>query len=266
MTNKIKSGSSIIVCGLIIWAAASCNTTKKTTESIPAAGSESHNLPRAADYIGQKLDYRSFSGKTDLQVRTETQNQNLNLNVRMRKDQDIWTSVLAMGVLEAVRAYITPDSLFGLDRLSKTAYVLSYKEGMQLIRAEIPFPMLQNLIIGNPLIQDVPIANVEVKDSTILITQNDGAFRQVLTYHLRSHVLQHLSLKSSTRDFRCEADYSEYKPLALKQPFAFSRDIQIEQDGKKIYLKLDFNKAQLDEPVDMNFVIPSSYSRGAIPQ
>lgn len=263
MTDLLQNGKLMITCILLVWGATACKTAKKATEAAPAPA-VSHKAPDAANYAGQRLSYTSFSGKADIEIKTETQNQNLVLNLRMQKDKDIWASVLAMGLFEAARAYMTPDSLLGLDRLSKTAYMLSYEEGMQLIRADIPFPMLQNLIIGNPFIQDVPIAGAEVKDSMILITQDQGEFEQVLTYHLQSHALQHLSLKSSRRDFRCEINYGGYRPVALKQPFAFSRNIQIEQDGKKIVLDLNFNRAQIDVPVDMSFSIPVSYRQGII--
>lgn len=263
MINIFKSLKPVIVCSLLAGGITACNTTKKTAEAIPPSGS--HEPVRAMDYIGQKLHYVSFSGKADLQVSTESGNQNLNLNLRMRKDRDIWASILAMGVLEAARAYITSDSLFGLDRLSKTAYVLSYEEGMQLIGADIPFPMLQHLITGDPFIgEEVSPARVETADSVIQITQQQEGFEQVLTYHLQSRLLQHLTLNVPGRHFRCDIDYDTYKPVELKQPFAYSRRIIIDQAGKKIFLNMEFKNAHIDLPVDMNFSVPASYKRGAV--
>jgi len=235
-------------------------TACKTASTVATKPTEKVKTLQPEEYLAQKINFRTFSGKADLSLVKDDQNQNFSANIRMHKDKDIWSSLMVLGIAEVARAYITPDSLQALVRIGKKAYALSYEEGLKLIQAQVPFPVLQNLIIGNPLMDSAKMVKVERQDSTIRITQQQKDFTQVLTYQETTRLLQKLSLSADQKDFKCTIDFSDYRPLALKQPFAYSRHIQIHNNEADILLDIDFNKAEVDVPVLMNFSIPASYT------
>ena len=152
----IKKNKSIITLGLLTLLFSvgftACNTSKKTaTEPTKPIG----KTFSPEDYLANQIDFRSFNGKADLSITNKDGNQKVNSNIKMRKDKDIWSSVLVLGgMVEVARAYITPDSLQAIVRIGKKYYDLSYEEGLALIQTEVEFPVLQNLIIGNPLMND----------------------------------------------------------------------------------------------------------------
>ncbi len=128
------------------------------------------------------------------------------------------------------------------------------------------FPVLQNLFIGNPLIDDGPVKKVEQKDSLILLTLEKDDFNEVLTYNKQSGMLQELELSSEKRNFKCNIRYEKYGAITNKQPFAFNRYIVINNNGQQVKLDMEFSKAELDVPVDVAFTIPDSYTRMNIPK
>lgn len=248
---------ALLAAGLLTMEA--CNTTKKTAVTEPVKPVAEGKKPE--EYLAQKIDYTSFNSKASIHFENKDQNQDFTSNIRMNKGKDIWSSIIALGITEVARAYITPDSLKAMVRIGKKAYVLSYKEGLELIQAQVEFPVLQNLFIGNPLIGDVPVKSSSEKDSLIMITQEKDDFTQVLTFNKQSGVLHELTLSSTQRNFKCEIKYNKYGAITGKQPFAFDRAIVITNKGETVKLDMEFSKAELDVPVDVTFAIPSSYER-----
>jgi hypothetical protein len=254
----------IALCSVtLLLSAEACKTAKKAVTTEPVKPSETL---KPEDYISRVIVWNSFNGKADMHFENKDQNQDFNGNLRLRKDKDIWASVIALGIAEVARAYITPDSLKAIVRIGKKAYALSYKEGLELIQAQVEFPVLQNLFIGNPLISNVPIKKWDQKDSFVVITQVKDDFTQELTYNKRTGTLTDLQLSSAQRNFKCNIRYEKYGPITNQQPFAFNRYIVINNKGEEIKLNMEFNKAELDVPVETNFSIPDSYERMSIPK
>lgn len=213
------------------------------------------------EYLAQKIVYTSFAGKAQTHFESKDQNQDFTTNLKMKKDQQVWASIVALGIAEVARASITPDSLRAVIRIGKKAYALSYEEGLKLIQAQVDFPVLQNLFIGNPLIDKGPIQNSQIKDSLLHITMVNEDFKQELIYHTGTGLLERLNLTSAKRDFACNIIYGKYGAVNYKQPFAFSRTMVIDNAGEQVKLNLEFSKAELDVPVDLPFEIPASYTR-----
>lgn len=252
----------IALCSVILLLSVeACKTTKKVVTTEPVKPLETL---KPEDYISRVIVWNSFNGKADMHFENKDQNQDFNGNLRLRKDKDIWASVIALGIAEVARAYITPDSLKAIIRIGKKAYALSYKEGLELIQAQVEFPVLQNLFIGNPLISDVPVKKWDQKDSFVVITQMKDDFTQELTYDKRTGTLTELQLSSAQRNFKCNIRYEKYGPITNHQPFAFNRYIVINNKGEEVKLNMEFNKAELDVPVETSFSIPDSYERRTI--
>jgi hypothetical protein len=260
-SSKIKSSNIAAITGLFAAALiSSCSGSKKLADPIP----ETPVATQATDpesYLNQSIDYRTFSGKTSMQLDRNGEKQNFTANLRMNRGKDIWSNVIVLGITEVARAYITTDSLKAIVRIGKKAYATSYQEGLELIQAQVEFPVLQNLFIGNPLLSGLPVQKFEVQDSLMHITVQKDDFTQVLSFHKDKRTLQQLSLTSAQRQFSCDIRYSAFAPITNQQPFAFNRSININNKGQQIRLDMEFSKAELDVPVDVSFTIPDSYER-----
>jgi hypothetical protein len=264
--RKISIAISSIVLLISLEA---CHTTKNALVTEPKSNADTNKkeVLHAEDFLSKQISWNTFNGKAGMHFEKGDKSQDLTCNLKMKKDKEIWASLIALGILEAARAKITPDSLQAIYKIDKTAYVLSYKEGQELIGAQVEFPVLQRLFIGNPLIgADVKVAKFDVMDTTVQITQVQDDFTQVLTYNKKNWTLMQLQLTSKEKDFDCNISYGNYSAITLQQPFAFERHVIIRNKGQEIKLDMDFSKAELDVPVETNFSIPSSYERADIPK
>lgn len=263
MIKKNKAIISLCTWALLItFLLSACNTSKKTATEPTKPVTKIFSVE---DYLANKIDFSSFNGRADLSITNKDGNQKVNSNIKMRKDKDIWSSILVLGgMVEVARAYITPDSLQAIVRIGKKYYDLSYEEGLRLIEADVEFPVLQNLLIGNPLMSDGKVTNSKVQDSMMLITMMKADFVQILSYDIRTHLLQKVELSSAKKDFKLVINYANYKPLALKEPFAYSRKISIKNKESDIKIDMDFTKADINIPVEISFSIPSSYTRATL--
>src|SRR5690606_13560142 len=215
---------------------------------------------QASDFLTNKIHYNTFSGRAQAHLVTKDQDQNFSANLKMKKGSVIWSSLIALGIAEVARANITPDSLRALVRIGKKAYAMSYEEGQKFINAEVEFATLQNLLVGNVLVEDMPVKSLKEKDSVVVITTEQGGNTQVLTYGKASKLLKHVSLSAPAKDFSCDISYEKYGPTSNSQPFAYQRKIIIKNQKEVVKLDLDFTRAELDIPLEIAFDIPTSYT------
>lgn len=239
----------------------------KTTKKLPLREPEPVKAEQltAESFLSQSIDYTTFSGKVAMHLEQNGQSQDFTTQVRMKKDQNIWASIVAAGLLEVARAYVTPDSLRAMVRVGKKHYALAYQDGMDLVQANIDFPILQDLFIGNPFFVSGPIKSFVVLDTTVVIAMEKDGFQLELTYDKNQRILTRQNLMAPERDFSFNVQYGKYAGITLLQPFAFSRQVTIRNKGKVILLDMDFSKADLNVPVETEYSVPASYQKIEIP-
>ena len=255
-----------LCCSMLLLA--SCGGSKKLGDKTATQGTK---VPQQAikpeDYYKQVLQYKSFFGKANMQVTTsKMNNQKVTANIKMNHLKDIWSSVSAMGgIVEVVRAYITPDSLKALLPMSRDAYALSFEEGLSLIQAELEFVSLQNLFLGNPLLTGKSNAKISQPDSaTIQVQVEQDGYILTVKYDKDTQLIREQLITHTGKNFSCKILQDNYKPLADKQPFAFNRIIEIDSNGEHTRLQLDFTRADIDVPADASLKIPESYTLQSI--
>lgn len=122
---------AILLLGIVLLASA-CSARKKMVEPTP---------PQLFEWLTAKLDIQA-------DVNGQSFN-DLSGQLRMRKDSIVWLSVTATMGVEVLRAKVSNDSVWILNRMEKTYLVepldtLSFQLGMPL-----SLPWLQNLLLNN---------------------------------------------------------------------------------------------------------------------
>lgn len=258
--STVRIIKTVFLLGIVITFLASCGGAKHTTETVVNT-----KKMKPEEYLAQSINYKTFSGKAQMQYSGDGDSQDFTANIRMNKDKDIWASITALGgMIEAARAYITPQELKAINRLKRSYYQLSYEEGLSLLQAQVSFEDLQNLIVGNPLMSDNKITSDSETENEVKIVVTKDDIKETLLYDKKTGTLQSIELNSDARAFQCIIKYSAYGPTTGKQPFAYNRILDITNKGKKVQLTMNFNKAELDIPVDVSFSIPSSYDKAVI--
>ncbi|RQO30716.1 hypothetical protein DBR32_08275 [Taibaiella sp. KBW10] len=256
-----RNAAFTAVAASVMLFGASCKTTKKVKKAeeptvvVPVVKPDDFGK-----LYERSFTYSTFSGKAQMHYVGNGQDQNFTANIKMEKDKKVWLSVIALGIQEIARAQVTPEKMQAIERLSRSAYDMTFEEGLKKLNAPIEFPMLENLLIGNPIMQKLKIKDIANTGSEVkIVTEKDG-YVQTLTYDKNTQNLIEQLVVSEAKKFRCTVKYSDYVVLN-GQAFAKTRSINIEDQAKNktTLLEMDFSKYDLDGALDIQFSIPSNY-------
>lgn len=206
----------------------------------------------------KQTDFISFSTKAKSHFEGKGESNDFTANIRILKDQKIWVSITALGLVEVARALITPDTIMAIDRLHKTAYVLPFSEADKLLPFPIDFKGLQSLLMGDVLASSSNPNGIIDSGSTINLSFSDGRNGQkiVLSKVDSSLVNQYLVAPN----VQLAATYSDFTSVDNRK-IAQERLLHILNAGEPQTLQMSYERIEFDKDVQMSFSIPSRYER-----
>lgn len=171
-----------------------------------------------------------------------------NINLKMIKDSIIWLSVRERVIgIELLRAKLTPDSLYLLNRIEKSFFIKSTSQLKDTIAFNLSFDDFQQILFSNFTYPNSPYSYSILNENYQLISQNesynfDKKFRLKEAKITNFEYLINISFMryNNVDNFPRELDLS----ILSKSNF----------DANIIYTKVDFN-----EYPSFSFNIPNSY-------
>lgn len=263
----------VIMIGLL----ASCRSTKKIQTAITKRDSVSVVTvpPRAAknDTIqmiqaalnkvdSNRIDFRTFSAKINVDYRgSDGKNYDVNANVRMYKDSAIWIAVNALLGIDAMRLYITKDSVKLLDKLNKTYTARSVDYLQEVTSLPLDLHVLQDLIVGNPLFLDSNIVSYSAGNNQISLLSLGVLFKNLITLNESDKTLLHSKLDDTdpVRNRTADLTYTNYENKK-GLPFSTKRQIVVAEKNR-LDIKLDFKQYEFNQDLSFPFSIPKNYAR-----
>lgn len=249
----------------------SCRSTKKLTSAIAKKDSVDvqgfHAKEDSIRFINNafqhlkmnRINFTTFSAKVNVDYKTEDKNYDVNAFVRMYKDSVIWISINAIFGIEALRAYITKDSVKILDKQSKeyTSRAVSYLQEVSALPLDLA--TLQDLIVGNPVFVDSNIVNYRRTDNEISLLSVGEWFKNLLTINEKNYQIERIKLDDADiiRNRTCDLSYSDYENKKGVN-FSTKRKITI-TEKKNLNIKLEFKQYDFNEPLTFPFSIPKNY-------
>jgi hypothetical protein len=209
-----------------------------------------------------RIDFKTFTAKINVDYRdADEKNYNVNAFVRMYKDSAIWISINAIFGIEAMRAYITKDSVKLLDKQTKVYTARSIDYLQDVTSLPLNLSLLQDLIIGNPIFFTNNIVSYSKNGNTVSLLSTGEWFKNLITVNEDDKALLHSKLDdvNAARNRTADLTYTDYDPKQ-KVLFSTKRDITVAEKNK-LDIKLDFKQYDLDVPVSFPFSIPKNYRR-----
>ncbi len=207
-----------------------------------------------------KIDFTTFSAKVNVDYKgSDGKNYDVNANIRMIKDSAIWISANALLGIEALRVFITKDSVKLLNKLNKTYTARSVDYLKEVTALPLDLSTLQQLIIGNPVYLDTNIVSYSSGNNIISILSVGEWFKNLVTLTENEKTLLHSKLddKDITKNRTADLTYSDYE-TKKGFPFSTKRKITI-TEKKKLDIKLDFKQYDFNEGVNFPFSVPKNY-------
>ncbi len=261
-----------ILCTLMVMALLSCRSTRKINGSQgrtdPPGGSKiikDDSITTARELLvslqGQRLDFRTFSAKIKTDYQDDKGKQpDFNAFVRLQKDSALWVSINASFLnIEAYRVLIKPDSIIILNKLAKEYEKHPFSYLSELTHIPLTFPVLQDLLIGNPIFVGDSIASYQIAGNQILLSTPGDIFKNLLTISADTKLLARSQLEDSNTGSNRTANisYNDYE-MADEKKFSMSRRIIITEKSK-IEIALDYKQVEFNKELSMPFSVPPNY-------
>lgn len=267
---------SINILITIIFAAviSSCTTSRKMQPSTTTAGNVEQTIPDKNDsnlvnagtvYLKglekNSINFNTFSGKAKVQFEDKNGRQpDAIATIRMQKDSIIWISLSSTFLnIEAVRIMITPDTLMLINKLEKTADLHPFSYIQNLAQFPLTFSMLQDILIGNPILVGDSIDSFYQTPKNIFIETGQSFFKNLLSLNADNHFLEKSKIEDTSPGSKRVAlleygDYSQNNEPA----FATYRALMV-PDNSKIDLRIAFREFEFNKELSYPFNIPGNY-------
>lgn len=229
-----------------------------------------------------QTDYSTFSGKVKISVVIGDESTGFAVALRMKKDSVIWASISPALGIEALRFSATKDSIKFIDRIHDRYYIGGYDTLSKMLNTEIDLEIIQSLLIGN---------SVEFYEEDEKLRAGIDSC-QYLLGTIRKHKLrkvigkgkdlknpaQNIWMLDSTfkitrilfREFdsgrEFDAHFENFQDVDL--PEGQNRKVSVPsiltfmiKADKIITIRLEYTKANADNPQTFPFSIPKGYER-----
>lgn len=209
-----------------------------------------------------RIDFRTFSAKINVDYTgSDGKKYDVNANVRMYKDSVIWVAVNALLGIDAMRLYVTKDSVKLLDKLNKTYTARSVDYLKEVTALPLNLYNLQDLIIGNPVFLDSNIVSYSVNNNQIAMLSVGQLFKNLLTLNEMDKALLHSKLDDidPARNRTADLTYSDYESKR-SVPFSTKRRVVVTEKNR-LDIKLEFKQYEFNQDVSFPFSIPKNYDR-----
>ena len=263
----------------------SCKTKKHAQQTVAQTQTEDTTgrcrlLFKTAKYLSKhikenELQYNWLSAKADVEVNIDGEDHNLDIRVKARKDSAIWISIQAVGLIDIAKLLITRDSVKMVVYVKKQYFKGDFNYINQLLNADLDFDIIQAALVGNSADFDdddskmKPVIDRE-NCQYLLSTVRKRKLRRITSGHdtlkrsLQTMRLNPDNFKIINNDFEdvstnrsFHAKYAKF--LASDSVFApHNVNIEIKAE-KKIDLKINYVRIEINQPQKLTLNIPKSY-------
>ena len=228
--------------------ASSCVTKNIAEVAFSVSPVNAKELIERVNSSNRPSEHLALKGMVSLMIEKDNE-VSLGISIRVRKDSLIWASVAAPFGIELFRAVLTKDSVYYINRTNKTYFVKPIAHISKIIKTDIAFNEIQEMIMANPKIVKKKYSFKKTNEDFLLSTQ-DYIYTISNFYRIRKGVLidEGNSLIYTYSNFSFENDFPEQLEIVVKS-----------SSENAFNLKLNYSKVVFDQQQQTPFKIPSSY-------
>lgn len=213
------------------------NSLKKPTEIINSVNSNS-----------TYSKWLSLKGR--VKIVQKNQETTVNVNIINRQDSIIWVSAKGPFGIEIIRAQITPDSVFLINRINKKHFTKSVLEARELLKVDFSFYDFQDIITANPKILK---KNYTLKSNREFFYLIADSVSYLVTNTYKVQNIKRLANKN-TLEITLE-DYLEEDN--------FPRKINLKVEAEESFeATIEYSKVEFKKPKKILFETPNLYNEG----
>lgn len=243
---------------LLVIGSFSCGTAKK------GAIAEVPKL-RSADYVlrhlrEQKVEAADFNARARIKYDDGDQRVSFVAQLRMKESNYIWISASFLSY-EVARILIRPDSIFAINRWEKSYVAESYDNFNQSYEIPASYHQLEQLLLGNSIIDDKRPFEFQFSKDHYLISQDLSPIilsEQINPERLRTDLVEVTDQQSR---YQVSASYDDFRRGIQSRDFSYFRQYIIKKNDTHL-ASIQLNFSDIDtEKKKAPFEIPKHYER-----
>jgi hypothetical protein len=163
--------------------------------------------------------------------------------------------------IDAMRLFITRDSVKLLDKLNKTYTARSVDYLQEVSALPLDLYTLQDLIIGNPVFLDSNVVSYSNGNNQVALLSIGEWFKNLITLMESDMSLVHSKLDDAdiNRNRTADLTYSDYENKK-GVPFSTKRRITV-AEKTRLDIRMDFKQYDFNQEVSFPFSVPKNYDR-----
>lgn len=248
--------NSILVIFIFLLSLAACKSKKDAVGIVEAINIKSLNQGVKTSVF----DYEFFSAKARMQYADKSMNQGFTANIRMQKDEFIWMTLTGPFGIEGARILITKNKVQIIDRINRVYYDQPFSFVANYVPFDVDLAFLQNMIVANPLQEEMPKQKVAEVENKYLAMGNLGSVGSI--YYILPELFKYhkVEMKDNKQDREIVMDFDDYKALDSFY-FPYQRMYVFNENGNKVSVNMNFAKAKIEDKLDYSFSIPENYKK-----
>lgn len=249
---------------VLVFVASACKTNKAVVEATNVKKMNARKVVKkhlentfAANTLDAKIKVRYTNNRGSQRKRHE-----FRVTLRMIKDSVIW--MRGAKALTVFKVKITPNSFSFYSPLSKEYFEGDFSLLEKLLGVSLTFEQVQDLLLGKSVFEMKGRRfDSEVADNSYKLTpkvQKDffDVFFKVNPMHFK---LDQMFLEHQEKDQTLRIDYSAYSKVENDLIPIKMMINATEAEDAYTWINLEYRSLKVNQPVKMNFRIPSGYKR-----
>ena len=239
--------SKLIYQVIIVVVLSSCGIKKITTTDFSILPKNTSELIERINSKNSPPEWLSLKGRARIIKKDEEIT--LNINIKHRKDSIIWISASGLFGIEIIRAQLTPDSIYFINRANTTYLIKPVSHIKDLIKSDLSFYDLQDIITASSKIIK---KNYKMETDAIgfhLISDNVRCF---ITNNYRIQNIKFITSKANL-----EVILNNYQE---RDNFPRKIALKITSEGT-FETTINYSKVEFNKPQKILFEIPDSYDQ-----
>jgi Domain of unknown function (DUF4292) len=245
-----------------------CSSSKSEIYGAPRPATDS----RSADFLLKKmtkqeqdaLPLKSFTAKARIFSQNDDMSLAANANIIWIRDSIVWLNAKKFGI-EALRALVTKDSVFVLNRLEKTCTVESL-ESLR-IKYNLPegdvFTVLQNTLLGLGIFPETRSAKSDISEEKHRILSETNQYTAEYRIEEGSFLLKNELFLQKKDNAAISILFDRHQKIKEStMPFSFSRKVEtFSPSSGRQNVEIELEEVLFNTKPAYKFDIPGHYTR-----
>lgn len=160
-----------------------------------------------------EINFKYFQAKSRIKFLNGDEDLNAQANIRIKNDSIIWLSLSPAIGIEIMRAIITRDSVFVINRLKKEFLVISLDSLSRRLNFTVNYSMLQAALLGNLVLPRNEDEKIMRDGNYILLHQNTGDISVDNFVNSKSMKIEKVSIMDDTTRNYMNIDYHNFQAI-----------------------------------------------------